>query len=423
MSSYSSWVPTVGGRLSFSIIGDPKHNHKTKTFNVADDGYRYLICHQQRNLLDSAIPFFKKWLASLFYSYSGTFEFFLIAKAENDASIKDANLTGLMCFYPVKGLGWESSKASIIECFDKFNEVGGADTLSEIYNDQLKSLQSNAISKNSHFYAEFSLKRTGVVKIIPPIDKGSDSLVADEFFSDEESRRYASAQLFFFLKDISHVHQHHHAGNDTIIDLHIDEPEQKWRHKVIRSLYRRVLHFKRSPSEWSCLSSLGVLAYLRSFMEVIKKECSEEEAEKLEHLFLNDENINRSIKIALLKNQSEKNRKTQFSGNLRTIVLSVLGLIISLIGLASLLGLDFTNNENSETLRTVVTFLVENIILVFAGIIFISYVVLLVSSKQWNYWGWVTDIARLANTFPKQRAVAFLIGLSLAAPIGAFLLL
>lgn len=420
MSNYCSWVPTVGGRLSFSIIGDPQHNRKTKTVNIADDNYRYLICRQQRNLLDSALPFLKNPIVSLLYSYSGTFEFVLIAKADNDASKKDADLKGVMCFYPVRDEGWKNSKANIIECMDKFEEAKeDSNKLAEIYDEQLKLIQPVTIGKNSHFHAEFSLNRAGIVTIDPPVTKVEGSKVPDEFFTDEQERRFASAQLFFFLKDISHVHQHHHARTDTIIDLHVNDPGQKWRHNIIRSLYRKILRFKRAPTEQSCLASLGVLSYLRSFIDVVKKEGLGEDADGIKHLFLNNDNIDKSINVALSKIQAKQNRKTQFWNNLRTVMLGIIGFLISIIGLTSLIEPGFTLQDQNGTLAGIVSYIVDNPGYVIGEIIVGGFIILLITDDiPWRDWDWVTDTVRLVNTLPKKIGGVLLISLSL---LGAYI--
>lgn len=423
MSGYCSWVPTVGGRLSFSIIGDTQHNSKTTTINVADDNCRYLICRQQRNLLDSAIPsFLKTPISSLLFSFSGKFEFFLIAKADNDASKKDAHLKGVMCFYPVEHEGWNKSKESLFKCIDKFEKVrSDNNSLSELYDEQLEIIDSGAIREGSHFFAEFILKRTGIVEINPPEVKNPDSNIPDAFFDDPKERHFASAQLFFFLKDISHVHQHHHARTDTIIDLHINDEGQKWRHNIIRSLYRKVLRFKRAPSERSCLSSLGVLSYLRSFIEIIKKDEVAEDVDGIEHLFLNNDNIDKSINVALSKIKSKQKRKTLFWSNLRAIMLSGFGLLISIIGLANFLDPKFKLADGNGTITAIVNYVVDYPLYVFAEIGVLGFIVLLVTDDiPWRDWDWVTDTVRLVNTFPKQKAGAFLIGLSIASACGAY---
>jgi len=236
MTDYCSWVPTVGGRLSFSIIGDSQHNEKTTTLNHANNDIRYLVCIQRRELLDSSIPFLKRFLASSLFSLKGTFEFLLIAEAPNNATIKNAMLNGVLCFFPTASEGWKNSKASIIEYIETLENNIGKEDFSKTFKNQLDTIITPVIENNSSFFAQFELSRNGIVKINIPADLNDNNNIPPAFIESKHGERYASAQLFFFLKDISHVHQHHHGRTDTIIDIHSDDDNHTWRQQTIRSL-------------------------------------------------------------------------------------------------------------------------------------------------------------------------------------------
>ena len=78
-TTYISWIPTVGRRLSFSLIGQTTHPTEAITANVATKCARYIICLQKRCLLDSSFPIFKKKISQIIFKTNGNFWFLLLA--------------------------------------------------------------------------------------------------------------------------------------------------------------------------------------------------------------------------------------------------------------------------------------------------------------------------------------------------------
>lgn len=414
MTDYCSWVPTVGGRLSFSIIGEEKHNKKADTVNVADNNqFRYIVCHQHRDLLDSAIPIFKKALASFLYSMDGGFEFLMIAKAQNDPAIADAYLEGKMCFFPSESESWKNVKGSILQSIETLEDHANEETMADTFGNEFTNILFPLIESNSCFFVDFSLSRAGIVNIAVPKNISENDQVPLEFINRKNDQRYAVAQLFFFLKDISHVHQHHHDSTDTIIDIHLND--NTWKQHVIRSLYRKVLRFKRSATEDTCLSSLGVLAYLRAFIEVVTKKGKDKKAsDEIQHLILNDENICKSIQISLQKAQTKRACNNQFRNNLRTVTISVFGLFLSIIGLAGFLTPKIRIQSEGNLISTFMNFTLSQPLATLGITLLISiFVLLLTDDIPYRYWGWPNDLVRLGNTFKKKtNGVLFLLAIS-----------
>lgn len=410
MQDYCGWIPTVGGRLSFSIIGDSFSLKESSTINKSVDGTRYLFCSQQRELLDSAIPvqILKKALTSLFYSYGAKFEFVIVATISDDPVVSTENLNGYICFIPTDSENWKNCKADIIDCYEALESSGN--NISQTYEQQLNEVLLPLMENYSFFYSEFELTREGIASFtIPEIAKRNiTSFFSDNKLSDKQVIHHACAQLFFYLKDVSHVHQHHHPRTDTIIDLHECDENEKWIQETIRSLYRKVLRFKRNLTEESCLSSLGVLAYLKTFRSILEKKLKIKK-EKIEHLSLEDDNLEKSIYVALDKIKSKKSYKIIFRSELQTIVLGFIGLSISVIGLASLLKIEIKSNENSKWLESFSEYVIYNP-LYFFGVVFIVVIFILWTSGAipWKAWEWFDDVVRLVNTQRKLFIIPLL---------------
>lgn len=255
MSKYIGWVPTVGGRLSYSIIGETNHPATSKAANVADEKKRRILCIQTRTLTDSALPLFKAQLAKILFKLDGKFTFFVDAQCSNDLSDFDQSLKGHL--YILKNdidKVTDDKICKIVECIKKLNEcdieLGVDNQYSSLFEKTLTD-----ISDVSLYTATFILERDGIVEI--------------DFSTNDNLEHILSAQFFFFLKDIAHRHQHHHPKTDTILDIY--EKTYNWQNEVLRSLYKRVLDFKRSRNEWVCSSAIGILTYIKSFKAVCKK--------------------------------------------------------------------------------------------------------------------------------------------------------
>jgi len=262
---YIGWVPTVGGRLSFSIIGYSTHPTFAEVVNIADDSRRKIVCLQQRSLLDSAIPFFKKILIFLFCGWRGTFYFLLDAESSNNLSDSNQSLTGKIYLFPEQqGHFYFFNRThenisllrnSIMALGRAYNNSPALGVIS-LYDSEKKIFLQKSSRCRFHS-AKFSLDRDGVVEI-------------HYHNADPELEHIICAQLFFFLKDISHKHQHHHPKTDTIVDIY-NKNNSRWQDETLRSLYKKVLDFKRRRDELVCSSALGVLSYIKSFRHICEK--------------------------------------------------------------------------------------------------------------------------------------------------------
>ena len=180
------------------------------------------------------------------------------------------------------------------------------------------------------------------------------------------------------------------------------------------ALYRKVLRFKRAPTEESCLSSLGVLSYLKAFVNVITDKCTDETVlNEIEHLRLDDVNIEKSIHISLAKIKAKNARINHFWNNLRTITISKFGLLLSIIGLATFLKPKIEIDSQYTLIANITQFTVTQPLEAGGIAVVTGFFILAISGDiPWKDWNWVNDLARLANTFPKKTGAMILIIIS-----------
>ncbi len=116
--SLFSWIPTVTGRLSFSIIGETDFPAPTEKVNVVDENHRYILCFQKRNnLLDSAIPLFKKTIVDKIWGFLSNLYFVCLAKCKNDPCNDDSDLTGkIFLFHTDKKFLFFTNKKKGVGC-------------------------------------------------------------------------------------------------------------------------------------------------------------------------------------------------------------------------------------------------------------------------------------------------------------------
>jgi hypothetical protein len=268
---YKGWVPNVAGRLSFSFFGYTQHPTRAIVANVSDTRERYILCYQKRVLVDGVLPL-KEIAARLFFGLDGRFWFVCLGRADDRPSSTTSTLTGHLFLFHVKNT-WRSEVEPLVRNVQSYlrdyerNNVGVPlhNHCAKEYNNLLRTLQARA-----SFYSRFTVDRDGEAILAPP---AIEALPEDSpRFPEDPGEQRATlhnvlSQLYFFLRDIGHVHQHHNPRTDTIVDLHECQngDDYLWRCETLRCLYRKVLEFKRIKRDDVFSSSLGVLAYATSF--------------------------------------------------------------------------------------------------------------------------------------------------------------
>jgi hypothetical protein len=197
-------------------------------------------------------------------------------------------------------------------------------------------------SRNCLFQSTFTLHRNGVVDIAV----NSEMEVSQDAPSLPKSsahRRHVehilAAQLFFFLKDIGHRHQHHNARTDTIVDLYNVSDEGNdltWRLGTLYSIYRRIISNKRTRNVNAYFSSLGLLAYAKAFKHVCKEQLPPWLHHRLPTFY--DDALEESVRASELDMEYRSTAHQERSDIRRNINFAAFGIVFSLLGLLSLTG-------------------------------------------------------------------------------------
>jgi len=338
-NSYVGWIPTVGGRLSFSIIG----NSYTTTANKSDRSKRYILSYQSKSLSDSALlpdfiwPLLKK---------SSKFTFVCTGTASNNPANHEAPFQGQLIVFDKGDSGISDFEKELKK--RQRNIQYGNDSLELIQTD-IESIVDYQVQRAALARFDFCLQRDGKVCINNPTSKEGLEI-------DEQGYDSLAAQAFFFLKDLCHVHQHHHSQTDTMVDLYKDEEATPWKEETIRALYRHVLSYKRNPSIESYTSALGVLAYLKTFISNhFSDENIEEDAKR--SLILENENIEKSILINKERLHFENDNYRSFKLSLANLFFLFIALVISLSGMGQIYQVALDVDAENDYLKPLLEFI------------------------------------------------------------------
>jgi hypothetical protein len=211
--AYKGWVPNVAGRLSFSVFGYTSVPTKAIVANASDGDERFIVCHQKRTLIDGTLPL-KATTARLLFGLNGTFWFICVGTAGDNPACTTASLAGELFLFHKRDL-WDKEAEPNVRRLQEFlrdyETNGSALPLAEYcaleYSNLLYKLRETA-----SFFCTYSLDRDGEVLLEPPpIDSLPEH--SPKFPTDPNQRRQmlqsVLSQMYFFLRDIGHIHQHH----------------------------------------------------------------------------------------------------------------------------------------------------------------------------------------------------------------------
>jgi hypothetical protein len=125
-------------------------------------------------------------------------------------------------------------------------QVDRENTANRLFSEALDDLQ-----KTADIEISYHLFRTGEVYFAKPIFRDSHLLSASLNFAETTSGldfdKWMADQAYFFLRDITHVHQHHSPSSDTILILQErdDDIDFSWRRRIIFSLHHYIIRSKR----------------------------------------------------------------------------------------------------------------------------------------------------------------------------------
>lgn len=406
-------MPTVNGRLSFKIIGETRYPAEADYANASTKSHQYVFACQERNLSD---VLFSRLLSNLL-GVDGRFEFVFCARARRQKS--DAMLIGRIYVSRVRKKQRINDIPGIANALKGIRTVdfGVGSTLAR----QLYLQAHDELEAAADFFADVVLHRNGLVGISRIRWRDSK-----EYFNSLSYARSTGTdlqhniadQMFYFLRDISHQHQHHGADADTITStIHVTNSGITWAADIVFSLYYHIITIKRSSDPINHVRVLGVLAYLRSLKGIISKV----EAEKGLSAgipYFDDDATKESITAT--KNYIEllSTRRRQKSDSFRTVLFAMTATALTLISFIS--GFAAPEVKPIPAMQDVANFLRAN-----AYLCFIPLLILLIwwaaNMTFADKYDFKRDVIRL--TLVNRTVSAFLIvALAAISAVCAFLL-
>jgi hypothetical protein len=386
--TYFGWIPNLRGRLSFSTIGTSTKPYPFK--KSIEDNFK-LITHG-RMLNDSALP--RKLRLILFtMKYSpfkvilkALFELFTYFKKNEKLGKTFYNLIGVrhlisfFCFLftnkTLEKLIYLSGDFEFIYIeplakTDKDITEGNVHIISKLnekllpimasfkHQDVTYELANETLGGISVLSSSFTLPRNGLLEInnvilkrVPEKDlRWNTRSQGDNYYN---FKKEAVSQIYYFLKDLCHQHQHHDSKSDKLLPLIESKPEEyleKLANEVLKSLYRTILKMRRTHSEKDYYAMQGIMVYTKSFKQIVKKvdprlSCLSD------YCCDGDENISNSILVktnSLLSTRERKNNIISLIPSIASLSVAMLGILFAFSSVI-ILSFAYTDKEVLERL-------------------------------------------------------------------------
>jgi len=367
MQKYLAWIPNVRGRLSFSHIDTSNLPYDNKNYDFKTG---LSVVTQERKLNDTSIPRFIRFLLNLL-SIVPPFSF-LIYLLKNFQSVDSLlNQTGDYVFCFIYRDEPESIKGSVYlipkKRIEKQSDIGGWDSVAPTIDllNRLNSDESNTVDydrlllstleKNSlcHF-DNIEIERCGLthipepnIKLLPRSEQKWSKI--DGLNTFDMIQTELASQAYYFIKDITHQHQHHHAKTDTILLLHkVDERINRkknlrhFSHNVINTLYSLILKNRRKLNKLSIHENKGILTYLKSFKQHFCK--SHKVKIKDKYFDTGDQLLIDSLDSAINQQHAKKELRKSFISETSIVSLTIFGILLAMSSLLTV----FSNAVQSK---------------------------------------------------------------------------
>jgi hypothetical protein len=216
----------------------------------------------------------------------------------------------------------------ILTALDDYEAFPVSSTIQEFFAPRAAAF-SKRCGENCAFQCRFSLHRNGVLNVT--IDERDERAADAPQFPTGHRQHAVVSQIYFFLRDVGHRHQHHHDTTDTIVDLHEirdGSDDINWRLKTLYSIYRRIISFKRQRDIAVQIQSVGLIAYAKAFKRIWLEQRPDAEA-ACEIPTYYDDAMRESIQASELRMRYKSQQASDRWSIFRTVTLALLGLIIS----------------------------------------------------------------------------------------------
>lgn len=340
---YAGWVPTVNGRLSFRHIGESRNPTESRYANVTTDDTRLVLAYQHRPLSDALF----KWIVHPLRRLDGSFYFALTAISDESPGHTE-ELHGSIFIYKSRA-DWKASGRpairdrvkhinSLVHSFERNRDTA----VVALFRDAERELL-----QTSDIEIKYRLFRTGEVYFQKPTFRESElgtESVEYATAQGQDFNKWVADQCYFFLRDITHTHQHHAPSSDTVLMLHYRESDPPngdvvWRRNIVYSLNHHIIRSKRLADSVSLFQAMGILAYCKSFKGI----CTERFAGGIPDLpKFNDEALLASLtarveeRSAIAMEQSTNAQiRISRAANWRVFALTFTTLVIALLAIVA----------------------------------------------------------------------------------------
>lgn len=302
---FRGWVPTITGNLSFATIGQGRQPKRAFKVARAATSERYIVVAQKRRTTDVPFGRLGDLLNYLLLRREGYTVYTLFGKSilEEDYDL----LTG-----PCVELTQ-----------NEFNLV--KKSLEPLKNRNLPDEDFRSLFEElAKIFSEKTFQPGCGLSAIELYRNGRIDISVD--LLDEKEAQDVASQIFFFLRDVCHVHQHHAPTSDTIVDVvPVASGETHWKRETLYALYRWVIQQKRSRDPSAYIDAKGVLAYACAFTE---KHCGTDEHDQKLPQYLRKATID-SLDAGLSRKEYEERVRNRLPDTLFNKVLPLI--VISLI--------------------------------------------------------------------------------------------
>lgn len=255
MSDYFAWIPTLSGRLSFSVASTIHVGRVYDEQSEFPSGGRFFLAVNEWNASDFTFPFLsstRKSRAFFERLFTGNETRFVFITAIV-SSIDREYLVGRISILPYKN--WKENKRKILHEINEISSKEDVDARTDFGDmDRFGAVFCSAA---------FSISRNGTTRI--NVDYlGALSLNSFRILGEDPNYCFSSI-VYAFLRELLHTHKYHSPDSDTIISVY----EKEWHSEVYTSLLRKIIVLRKMGDLDSLRKAEGILSYAQSFSETV----------------------------------------------------------------------------------------------------------------------------------------------------------
>ncbi len=310
---------------------------------------------------------------------------FGIAAVSNGPPDNSTSLQGAIYIYKSKEdwrkRGQPVVRSSIIELRALNNAIlrGRGGRIEHVYDIARREFEATA-----DITLVFHLVRTGEIYLSAPTFRDLELERVSVEYADldgQDFSRWVADQAYFFMRDISHVHQHHSPSADTILILQPNSTDEvSWRSHIIYALQHYVIRAKRSGAATAVAQSAGIYAYYMSFRQISERALGKD-AEQIPTF--NDSALLQSLNAKFQEEMITVNRIALLD-ELRVQRYWVSGLAFAALILAFLFPFVQHAIERDDKFNKTTALLVGHFWPIIAGLVIITAIVMFALPHRWQ---------------------------------------